>query len=161
MATATISDTIVQLEALHKAYYQILEQAKGQLETLELTPTDINRISTALSNEGDFRRMITDQMYRMFTEMIQSPSDENNASSYARSHLISAIANKIIEKTKSEMTTFIQLTVSEQIEQSSIKRDLEKKVMENDAINNALYIQKQLTNLLTNLPTVETEDTKE
>jgi len=84
--TAQLGDTIVRLQGLVEAYSAILEQAKLQLEQLELTPDQLRELERRVGDNfsykpmaSDFARQITegqhytqDSYYQPFNELVDA-----------------------------------------------------------------------------------------
>ena len=49
MTTTTINDTLVHLESLYKAYNEVLDSAKRQLQDLDITDDAIDRLADRMA----------------------------------------------------------------------------------------------------------------
>jgi len=147
MSTETIESQVVHLESLYKAYGQILEDAKAQLENLQLTAATVERLTTELKGDYVFRGEVATEVCRLMRDDLRS-MDAKVWDNYSTSSLISAIAEKIVAMAKPQIQTLITETLEREVDGAGLARKLERKVMENDSINSALKIQQALASIL-------------
>ena len=157
MTTTEINNTLVELESLHKAYAEILEAAKEQLESLEVTDSTLNQIGERVCNTMDFRQSVARSCFDLLRDWFVDNSDDADSESYARSRFLDLITVRILDKVKEEVKQQVSAAVLDVLDTGTIERRLERKVLENDAINSALVVQKKLASLLNDLPSNVTE----
>ena len=147
MSIETIESQVVHLESLYKAYGQILEDAKAQLENLQLNASTVERLTTELKGDYVFRGEVAAEVCRLLRDDLKS-MDEKVWDHYSTSSLIAAIAEKIVAMAKPQIKQLITDTLVTEVESAGLARKLEQKVLENDSINSALKVQQALASIL-------------
>ena len=151
MTSTQLESTIVQLDALHTAYAELLEQAKLQLEAVDLTPAIISGLQERLKDDTAFCR----EAGRTAADMIKQDIRQEESvvlDTYAGRNLCEAVADRMFEAIKRRIDSYISERVTALLESGNIERKLEQKVMENSAINEGLIIRRRLTEILNVLP---------
>lgn len=151
MTTTTINDTVVQLEALHTAYATILEQAKAQLESLELSPSDVKSLSLQLSRTGDFKTAVVAGVYTQLRNEIKGVDNAEFAQDYAGNQLCMAIAQKVLVLVKQDIAEFAALKIKEIVEGYKLEKIVTNQINENVELHNSVLIKDKLAQLLKGL----------
>ena len=142
MTTTSINDTLVQLEKLHKAYSDILEQAKEQLESLTLSDQDAATLARRLSTIDIFRNTIVSCLYDMLKSDAQSLTSEEFLDMYDARAFVRVVADRILDLSKDEISQFVNQEVRKIVESRAIETVIERRINEHDAIKHALALQK-------------------
>ena len=145
----TFNDTLVQLEKLHTAYSTILEQAKEQLENLELTESTKAELVTSMKRDMGLMDTVAYKVFELIRQdLVEKPEqDPCHTTQYFYKRLISDVADKVIETIKKEIEQEIGPIVNTALNSATIERALERKVKQNDAIQSALVIQQNLAQI--------------
>ena len=93
MDAVQIGDTIASLQGLVTAYSHVLEQAKAQLEQLELTPDQLRTIQLWLKDNADYSR-IADQLAGNILYVTDS---DDNIESLRYRNLIETITQRVTQ----------------------------------------------------------------
>ncbi len=94
--TTQLEQTTVMLESLHTSYGAILEEAKAQLENIEMTSTDRNRLVEGLSNSSRFQSAVKRQAVdEMCERLMNSPEDATSQEVKLIDTLATAIGQKL------------------------------------------------------------------
>jgi hypothetical protein len=88
-----LGDTIVQLQSLVEAYSTVLNQAKQQLEQLELTPEQLRRVEDRAHQNINMERLA----YRL-SDDFQSCAANGSDHQMAYYYLLEIIARKVTER---------------------------------------------------------------
>ena len=147
MSTQTIDSQIVHLESLYKAYAEILDQAKQQLETLEVTASTVEKLATSLKENSSFRSSITQLMMNELRNDLNN-MDHDVWNCYATAPFLKEIAKKVVELAKPEIKQVIVDLIESEVNSPQLRRKLEAKVLEHDGIESALKIQKAIAGLV-------------
>jgi len=89
--TTKVHDVLLQLESLHAAFSALLEQAKAQLEAIDLTDDHLRRISDRIVNDPDLR---SDTAYRVSLELADL-IDRHGTDIAGANTLVYAIARRL------------------------------------------------------------------
>mgnify|MGYP001211556032 CR=1 FL=1 len=157
MTTTEINNTLVELESLHKAYAEILEAAKEQLESLEVSDSTITQISDKLSTTTELRQAVARSTFDLMRQFFTENADDADTDCFARGRFIDLLSVKVLEAVKKEVQAQISEAVMDVLNTGVIERRLEQKVINNDAINSALLVHKGLASLLNDLPSNVTQ----
>ena len=147
MTTTTINDTLVQLEALHTAYNEILEQAKQQLESLDATDSQIARIAEQL--EGS-ERLQTAAKEAAVTSFVTSIADGDLAFWRGR-QFVQKISDFVVEQVKDEINTYVRDLLNEQKVLDMIDNRLARQITQSNEIVTALEAKRALKTLIDTL----------
>ena len=151
MTTTTIESTVVKLDGLHAAYKEVLDQAKQQLEDVDLTPVIINALAARLKDDSRLCHDCGRAAAHKIKEDIKSEESEI-LDTYAGKGLCEAVADRMFEAIKGRIDAYIKEKVLNVIETAQIERLLQEKVLENGTIHEALIIRRKLKELLHALP---------
>jgi hypothetical protein len=88
-----LGDTIVQLQGLIDAYGTVLKQATEQLEQLELTPEQLERIERNACERVDLKRLA-----HRLTDGVLCESQIGTPTEVAMYHLLERISSKVTER---------------------------------------------------------------
>jgi len=106
--TAKVHDVLLQLESLHAAFSALLEQAKAQLEAIDLTDDHLRRISDRIVDDPDLR---SDTAYRVSLELADL-IDRHGTDLAGSGNLVHAIARRLDdlqrETVGSQIRAFLQ-----------------------------------------------------
>lgn len=147
MTTETIESQVVHLESLYNAYAQILDQAKQQLETLEVTTSTIDKLAESLKENSSFRSSVTSTMMNELRQDLNH-MDNDVWNQYATAPFLRAIATKVVELAKPEIKQLIVDLIDSEVNSSRLERKIEAKILEHDGIESALKIQKTIADLV-------------
>ena len=140
MTTANIDSTLVQLESLHRAYQELLDEAKRQLEGLEVSQSTLESLAEECTSQTPFRSHIAREVYNLFREEFVTGDPDPASEVYPRSRFIADIASKVKDSIIRDVKTEITNVVREIVDSNTIHRAIEKMVVENDSIHSALVI---------------------
>ena len=105
--TTKVHDVLLQLESLHAAFSALLEQAKAQLEAIDLTDEHLRKISDRIVNDPDLR---SDTAYRVSLELADL-IDRHGTDTPGSGNLVHAIARRLDdlqrEVVESQIRTFL------------------------------------------------------
>ena len=147
MTTETIESQVVHLESLYNAYAQILDQAKQQLETLEVTTATVDKLAASLKDNSSFRSSVTSAMMNELRQDLNH-MDNDVWNQYATAPFLRAIAAKVVELAKPEIKELIVDLIDREVNSSRLERKIQAKILENDGIESALKIQKAIADLV-------------
>ena len=147
MTTTTINDTLVQLEALHTAYNEILEQAKQQLESLDATDSQITRIAEKL--EGS-ERLQTAAKEAAVTSFVTSIADGDLAFWRGR-QFVQKISDLVVEQVKDEINSYVRNLLNEENVIKMIDTRVQRQVTQSDEITTAIEAKRALKLLIASL----------
>ena len=147
MTTETIESQVVHLESLYKAYGQILDQAKQQLENLEVTPSTIESLSQAISTSGQFKETIAASVLNSIRTDLRT-MDSNTWNTYATSAFLRETAARVVDIAKPEIKQLIETLISEVLNSPAMEKQIENKILQHDGVESALKIQKAVTALM-------------
>ena len=147
MTTETIESQVVHLESLYNAYSQILDQAKQQLETLEVTTATVDKLAASLKDNSSFRSSVTSAMMNELRQDLNH-MDNDVWNCYATAPFLRTIATKVVELAKPEIKDLIVNLINEVVDGSRLERKIEAKILEHDGIESALKIQKAIADLV-------------
>jgi uncharacterized protein (DUF2267 family) len=135
-----LGDTIVQLQSLVEAYGTLLDQAKQQLEQLELTPEQLNRVEERMHRNINLQRLA----YTLTSEFHDSSSigtDQQRAFDALLDTIVRRVTNRIADATLARFRDEIQGLVNTAIEEAQATFNLRA-----DAYFNRVQ-DRQLSNL--------------
>ena len=147
MTTETIESQVVHLESLYNAYEQILDQAKQQLETLEVTASTIDKLAESLKDNSSFRSSVTTAMMNEIRRDLNH-MDNDVWNCYATAPFLREIASKVVELAKPEIKQLIVDLIDSEVNSTRLQRKIEAKILEHDGIESALKIQKAVADLV-------------
>ena len=113
--TAQISGITVELDSLHKSYLAIFQEAKTQLEHIDLTENHLSAIATNLSKNSTF----CDDFALKSVNALAKNLSELEATSFERSHclkgLLDVLETRIWQNINHKITDVISTMVEAQI----------------------------------------------
>lgn len=142
MTTQTLDETIVQLDKLYKAYHDILEQAKNQLEHLTLSSEDVTNLATRISQHEHFNETIVNQLNNSLVRNLKALTEEQYNTLYSSNRLWQLIAEKVLDQSKREIANFVKECIDKELQSYRVDRIITEKVEEHDAIKSAIVVQK-------------------
>lgn len=120
--TVTVNDIVLRLDALAQGYEEVLQAAKTQLESFEITESDWNKLSNRLVNKIDYCAAARELAYRIrkacedtsypannFTE---SPNYNYDSKQFL--DILETVATRVIQKIeKDQFCSLIEAAVEE------------------------------------------------
>jgi phenylalanyl-tRNA synthetase alpha subunit len=89
--TTKVHDVLLQLESLHAAFSALLEQAKAQLEAIDLTDEHLRKIGDRILGDRDLRSDTASQMSSRLADLI----DQHGTDIAGANTLVYAIARRL------------------------------------------------------------------
>ena len=135
MTTATINDTLVHLESLHTAYSEILEQAKAQLEALEISDATISRMTTELLDSREFMSKITSEtrlVQRTMLDAIDASMEEA---------LAEKLSQKVWNKLESSLENALNDRFNELLNSTSVADRVRSYILGQQEVKDALEVK--------------------
>ena len=77
-STVELNETVARLNTLHAAYDNILQQAKNQLNDIDLQPEHVRNICDALMANDEFRRELERRCVAMLVSRLKDASEDGN-----------------------------------------------------------------------------------
>ncbi len=147
MTTTNIDGTIVQLEALYNSYNTILDQAKGQLEKIDIDDKTRSRIAEEVIKSDSLRKKISEQFFRDMRSDLMN-ADEALMQSYVASDFVKKITDKIYEQVAKQLDAYIKEIVDNVFTSTYVEQQLERKIKDNQELAQSIKSQVQLKELL-------------
>ncbi len=147
MTTTNIDGTLVQLETLYNSYNTILDQAKGQLEKIDIDDKTRSRIAEEVIKSDDLRKKISEQFFRDMRSDLMN-ADEALMQSYVASDFVKKITDKIYEQIAKQLDAYIKEIVDNIFTSTYVEQQLERKIKENKELTQSITSQVQLKELL-------------
>lgn len=142
-ATTELNGTIVQLESLYNSYNTILDQAKSQLETIDLDDESRKRIVEDIVKDKPLQKILSDDLFRALTKHI-SDADDALMETYASSSFMKLISKKILETITNRIDEYVKQLVDNVFTSDYIEQQLKRKVDANRDIGAAIQTRDQL-----------------
>jgi len=133
----------VQLETLYNSYNTILEQAKEQLEKIDLDDNARKRISEDIAKDTDLRKALSEQLFRDMRSDLQD-ADEATMDSYIASNFVKLLSDKIYEQLEVKIDQYVKQIIDNVFTSDYIENELTKKVKENTDIAQAIRTRIQM-----------------
>jgi hypothetical protein len=143
MQTTELNGTLVQLESLYNSYNTILDQAKQQLEKIDLDDNARKRISEDIAKDTDLRKALSEQLFRDMRSDLQD-ADEATMNSYVASNFVQLLSEKIYEQITQKLDNYVKELVDNIFTSDYIERELQKKVDANTDIAKAIRTRSQM-----------------
>jgi len=150
MQTTEINGTLVQLESLYNSYNTILDQAKQQLEKIDLDDNARARISEDIAKDKDLRKALSEQLFRDMRDDLQR-ADEETMSSYVSSCFVKLVSQKIYEQIEVKIDAYVKQIVDNIFTSDYIEQQLKKKVDANTDIASAITSRDQMRSAIKEL----------
>ena len=147
MTTTTINDTLVQLEALHTAYNEILKQAQAQLESLDVSDGQIARIAEKLEDSEKLQEAAKETA---ITSFVASMAD-GDLDFWRGRQFVQKISDLVTQQVKDEINNYVQNLLNEEKVIQMIDRRVEREVTQSGDITTALEAKRALITLLKTL----------
>ena len=135
MTTATINDTLVHLDSLYTAYNEILEQAKVQLEALEISDSTITRMTSELLDSREFMTKITSETREVQRNMLDS-IDESMEEALAEK-----LSQKVWNKLESSLENALNDRFNELLNSQSVADKVRSYILGQQEIKDALSVK--------------------
>ena len=157
--TAQISGITVELDTLHKSYLAIFQEAKSQLENIDLTDENLGDITTKLAANKNFSHDIASKSVLELAKFLRDATDETVANSSSLKGLLDALETRIWQRIYATITDVISTMVEAQIT-AAVDKAIAECLTNNQSIqrgSTALDLINQLQQLATiNEQTTET-----
>lgn len=126
-ATTDISGITLQLDNLYTAYAAILEQAKQQLETLEISDDQVDRIADRCS-----RRLADDVTGRLYDTLRREivAAEETNQSHWLLDALERRISTTVARRITSDIEAIVEESARQYLRSESFKSYMDQAVSE-------------------------------
>ena len=147
MTTTSINDTLVQLESLYTAYDEILKQAKEQLESFDVTDSQITRVATKLEGNKEIQEAAKQAAITDFVRAV----GENDLDFWRGRQFVDKIAEMVIAQVKDEVNRYVRDLLNDQDIIQMIDRRAEERITQNTQLTNAMNVQGALTVLMKHL----------
>ncbi len=150
MTTTQIDGTLVQLETLYNSYNTILDQAKSQLETIDIDDNTLSRISEQVLASDVLRKKISEQFFRdMRQDLIDA--DEALIQSYVASDFVKRITEKIYSQISQKLENYVKEIVDNVFTSDYVEQQLKKKIKENTDVSSAITSRDQMRTAIQSL----------
>jgi len=150
MTTTQIDGTLVQLETLYNSYNTILDQAKSQLETIDIDDNTLSRISEQVLASDVLRKKISEQFFRdMRQDLIDA--DEALIQSYVASDFVKRITEKIYSQISQKLDNYVKEIVDNVFTSDYVEQQLKKKIKENTDVSSAITSRDQMRTAIQSL----------
>ena len=144
--TIKLETTLVQLDALYKAYDSLLESAKEQLETLDVSEAQLDTIAVKIRQNNEFSSLVRNTVRDRLYDLLRSSEEE------AENIAFRGIVKSLTDRVWADMVPMVQSQIDETVKEAIIKADVtgqvETKVAEavanNTTIDTALTDQANL-----------------
>ena len=147
MTTTTLNDTLVQLETLYNAYNEILDQAKAQLESFDVTDAQIGRVAEKLESSEKLQEAAKQAAITDFAQSIA----ENDLDFWRGRQFVSKISDLVVEQVKDEINTYMRNLLNEQKIIDMIDNRLAMQVSQSSEIVTAIEAKRALKKLIDTL----------
>ena len=158
--TAQISGITVELDSLHKSYLAIFQEAKSQLENIDLTDENLSDITKKLAANKTFSHDIASDSVLALAGFLKDATDDTVANSSALQGLLSALETRIWQRIYANINDVISTMVEAQIN-TAVDAAIDKCLKDNELItrgSSALDLINQLQQLAAvNEQTTETK----
>lgn len=135
MTTATINDTLVHLESLHTAYSEILEQAKSQLEALDISDTTVSRVSSQILRSDEFIVKVTSELRTTQANLLA------NITTQMEEALAEKLSQKVWEKLESSLEDALNDRFNELLNSQSVADRVRSYVLGQQEVKDALDVK--------------------
>ena len=122
--TTQLEQTTVLLESLHASYGAILEQAKIQLESIEVPESTVDRITNDLTNNSNFLSRLRRTTVEELTTEIQRNTITGSVGDRLIAHLATQVGNKLGEALQVQLDTKLK----EYLESGVVEAAIEAKI---------------------------------
>ena len=156
--TAQISGITVELDTLHKSYLAIFQEAKSQLENIDLTDENLSSITKKLAANKTFSHDIAHDSVLALAQFLKDATDETVAKSSALQGLLDALETRIWQRIYLTITDVISTMVEAQIT-AAVDKALAESFTNNGTIQRGATAL-DLINQLQQLATVNEQTTK-
>ena len=147
MTTTNIDGTLVQLETLYNSYNTILDQAKGQLEKIDIDDKTRSRIAEEVIKSDDLRKKISEQFFRDMRSDLMN-ADEALMQSYVASDFAKKITEKIYEQISQKLDNYVKEIVDNVFTSDYVEAQLQLKIKANQELSQSITTKEQLKALL-------------
>ncbi len=147
MTTTNIDGTLAQLETLYNSYNTILDQAKGQLEKIDIDDKTRSRIAEEVIKSDLLRKKISEQFFRDMRSDLMN-ADEALMQSYVASDFVKKITEKIYEQISQKLDAYVKEIIDNVFTSTYVEQQLERKIKENKELSQSITSQVQLKELL-------------
>ena len=142
-----LGDTVVQLQSLVEAYGTVLDQAKQQLEQLELTPEQLRNVE-----ERAYRSMNLERFAYRLTDDFMSCSASGSDHQRAYYHLLDVIARKVtdriadatLERFRDEIVSIVAQSLGNAVDEFKNRADAYFIGCENNRVYNLRHENNEL-----------------
>jgi len=125
--TTQLQETTVLLESLHTSYGAILEEAKSQLENIEMTASAITRVTDSLANNSRFQSSIkTKAVDEMCERLRNNPEDATSQEVKLIDTLATAIGKKLGDGLQEQLDAKLKAFFESGIIEAAIQTSIEK-----------------------------------
>ena len=126
-ATAELNGIILQLDNLHAAYASILEQAQSQLENLDLTDEQMQRVCSRIVDDSNRRGEIA----ALAVQALRRELDEHDRNDDSNQHwLLRRLANSVeyasAERHRDDTRRVIEELIRDRAFQSALDHEIER-----------------------------------
>ena len=144
MTTTTLNDTLVQLEALHTAYNEILLQAKEQLESFDVTDQQISRVAAKLESNKEIAEAAKQAAIADFVQAVNN----NDLDFWRGRQFVDKISELVVTQVKDEINDYVRNLLNENKVIEMIDRRLAQRITDNNELMNAMQVQGALKILI-------------
>mgnify|MGYP003649001748 CR=1 FL=1 len=143
MTTTSINDITVDLNNLYNAYNAVLEQAKAQLESMEISDQHIDRIASSLLDRSYLTGLIAD---RVIDKLNQRPIDDL----LDDNRFVGRVANRVSTNNYEEVKDHITRHVSSDDFKYQLERLISQRAVADESLNSPVNIllRQRLRNAL-------------
>ncbi|MGA1640942.1 MAG: hypothetical protein ACO4AL_11390 [Steroidobacteraceae bacterium] len=122
--TVTANEVLMRLDALVKGYEEVLETAKKQLETFEISSDDWNRLADRVNRNINYYDLSGKLMVRLTRALIDIQSGTHNPDNEGAVRMLDLLTHRIEARLKPMITEIVADVVREQT------RDLRQRIIQ-------------------------------
>lgn len=138
--TTQLEQTTVLLDSLHESYQAIFEEAKTQLENIDIPNSAVERIITALSTHAGFLSKLRRTTVEELTEEIRTNTLEGTDADRLVQHLAVQVGNKLGDALQIQLDAKLK----EYLESGVVEAAIEAKIGENTELASAVQTKATL-----------------
>lgn len=144
---AQLLETTVKLDALHNAYQVLMEDARSQLEALEMSDEQIKQLAKTLSDEDT--PVSQTLAMKSATEIIKQLTDDDDAADYTIRRLVDKITAQVWKRLEDSLKRRIQQEFNRILNSQVIEDAIKFKIDEDARLVEAFASQRALGELVT------------
>ena len=138
MTTTTINDTLVHLESLYKAYNEVLDSAKQQLQELDITDDAIDRLADRLTLNVSFLEAVTKDLKNHQGDLLSAMSGD------MQDALVRKLSQHVWDKLESSLEDALNDRFNELLNSNTVADKVRSYVLGQAEVKSALDIKSAM-----------------